>query len=263
MSYSEVEVASTHELRSQDLRPIIYGPMQSRRLGFSLGVNLLPAEEKTCNFDCLYCEAGWTPWMKVPRAWYPSLDAIEEALAGSLSSLARRHPSIDAVTFSGHGEPTLFPEFAGAVELVREFSKKYLPWARLALLTNGTMLREKAVFDAVCHIDVKCVKLDAGCGWMNRPRRDVEFAALLPIWAKIPNLTIQSFFSEGRFDNTRQELIDPWVAQIKAVNPRTVQLYTLGRSPAAATIQKASLSTLNRIGRRLASEVSAEVQVFE
>ena len=263
MSYATAERATQYETRSREERPMVYGPVQSRRLGFSLGVDLLPADEKTCNFDCLYCESGWTPWMKARRTWFPSLDDLERALTRGLPVAAYRHPSIDAVTLSGHGEPTLFPEFSAAVGLVRELSKKYLPWARIALLTNGTMLGGKAVFDAVCQIDVKCVKLDAGNAWMNRPRQGVDLAALVPVWARIPNLTIQSFFSEGRFDNTRKEWIDPWVEQVKRVNPRNVQIYTLDRRPAAATMQKASLSTLNRIARRLASEVGAEIRVFE
>ena len=99
---------------------------QSRRLGFSLGVNLLPAEEKTCNFDCLYCECGWTPWMKTPWTWFPTLDDLEETLKENFPILARRHPSLDTITFSGNGEPTLYPEFPAAVNLVRELRKEVL-----------------------------------------------------------------------------------------------------------------------------------------
>ncbi len=122
---------------------------QSRRLGFSLGVNLLPAEEKTCNFDCLYCECGWTPWMKTPWTWFPTLEDLEETLKENFPILARRHPSLDTITFSGNGEPTLYPEFPAAVDLVREFGRKYLPWARIAILTNGTTLGDRAIFNAV------------------------------------------------------------------------------------------------------------------
>ncbi len=263
MPPSTAEMTAPDEARSPGQHSVLYGPVQSRRLGFSLGVDLLPAGEKVCNFDCLYCECGWTPWMKVPRTWFPSLEALKRVLTRGLPVSARRHPSIDTITFSGHGEPTLFPEFPAAVNLVRELGRKYLPWARLAILTNGTLLGEKALCDAVRQFDVRCVKLDAGSVWMNRPRQGVNVAALLPVWAEIPNLTLQSFFSEGRFDNTRREWVDPWVEQVKVVKPRCVQLYTLDRSPAAAGTQKASLSTLNRIGRQLASEVGTEVQVFE
>jgi len=263
MLHATAEMTTPYETRSAGPHPILYGPVQSRRLGFSVGVDLLPAEEKTCNFDCLYCECGWTPWMKARRTWFPSLDVLEGALTRGLPLLARLHPSIDAITFSGRGEPTLFPEFPEAVNLARELGKRYLPWARLAILTNGTTLGGKTIFDAIRRFDVKCVKLDAGSVWMNRPRQGVNVAALLPMWAEIPNLTLQSFFSEGRFDNTRPEWVDPWVERVKVVKPRCVQLYTLNRSPAAAAIQKASLSTLNRLGRRLASEAGTEVYVFE
>ena len=263
MPHATAEMTVPYTPLSTWEHPILYGPVQSRRLGFSLGVDLLPAEEKTCNFDCLYCECGWTPWMKAPKTWFPSLDTLKAALTPGLPVLARLHPSIDAITLSGHGEPTLFPEFPEAVNLVCALRQKHLPWARLVILTNGTMLREKALFDAVCHFDIKCVKLDAGGGWMNRPRPGVDTAKLLPVWSEIPNLTLQSFFSEGRFDNTRPEWVNPWVEQVKSIKPRSVQLYTLDRSPAAAVMQKASLATLTRIGRRLASETGAEVRVFE
>jgi wyosine [tRNA(Phe)-imidazoG37] synthetase (radical SAM superfamily) len=264
MTYATAETTPClRETRSQDQSRIVYGPVQSRRLGFSLGVDLLPAEEKACNFDCLYCECGWTPWMKPQRTWFPSLDTLMRTLARRLPVLARLHPSIDTITFSGRGEPTMFPEFPAAVSLVRELGKRYLPWARLAILTNGTMLGAKSLFDAVCRLDVRCVKLDAGAAWMNRPRQGISVADLLPVWAAVPNLTIQSFFGEGRFDNTHREWVDPWIEQVKKVKPRRVQLYTLDRKPAAAGMQKASLSTLNRIGRRLSAETVAEVCIFE
>ena len=98
---------------------------------------------------------------------------------------------------------------------------------------------------------------------MNRPRESVNLATLIPTWAKMPNLTIQSFFSEGRFDNTLDEWVDPWVKQLKAIRPHRVQLYTLDRTPAVGVMVKASLSTLTRIGRRVASAVCTEVQVFD
>ena len=263
MHYSTATLQSLNPTHSISPWPLLYGPQQSRRLGFSLGVNLLPAEEKTCNFDCLYCECGWTPWMKTPRTWFPTPELLEETLNESFPVLARRHPSLDTITFSGNGEPTLYPEFPAAVDLVRAFGRKYLPWARIAILTNGTTLGDRAIFNAVRQIDIKCVKLDAGRTWMNRPREDDQLERLLSVWAEIPNLTLQSFFSEGHFDNTSREWLDPWIEQAKSVKPRRVQLYTLDRTPAAGVMQKASLSTLSRIGRRLASEVETEVQVFE
>jgi wyosine [tRNA(Phe)-imidazoG37] synthetase (radical SAM superfamily) len=177
--------------------------------------------------------------------------------------LARRYPSIDSLTFSGTGEPTLHPEFPEAVQMVEVLRKRHLPYARLALLTNGTKLGKKGIADAVRKFDIKCVKLDAGSKWMNRPREGIDVNALIPAWSEIPSLTLQSFFSEGRFDNTRNEFVDPWIQQVKAIKPRHVQLYTLGRGPAVGAMEKASLSTLSRVGRRLASEVDTEVQVFE
>ena len=200
--------------------------------------------------------------MNTPGTWFPTPEELEETLNEIFPILARRHPSLDTITFSGNGEPTLYPEFPAAVNLVRELGTKYLPWARIAILTNATTLCDRGLFEAVRRIDLKCVKLDAGRAWMNRPREGDQLKTLLSVWAEIPNLTLQSFFSEGRFDNTSREWLEPWIEQVKTVKPRRVQLYTLDRSPAVGAMEKASLSTLSRIGRRLASEVN-EVQVFE
>ena len=162
MSYSTATVRSLNPTHSLASWPLLYGPQESRRLGFSLGVNLLPAAEKTCNFDCLYCECGWTPCRKTARSCFPTLELLEETLNENLPTLARRHPSLDTITFSGNGEPTLYPEFPAAVNLVVELGRKYLPWARIAILTNGTTLGERTILDAIHQIDIKCVKLDVG-----------------------------------------------------------------------------------------------------
>ena len=246
--------------------PILYGPVESRRLGLSLGVNLLPAGEKTCNFDCLYCELGWTPWMEVRPTWFPSLEVLEAALSQDLPKLVKRYPSLDVITLSGNGEPTLFPAFADAVKMLSEFRQRHCPWVRLAILTNGSKLDEPAIFGAVRGIDVKCVKFDAGGTWINRPREGLNLARLIPVWAQMPDLTIQSFFSEGHFDNTRNEWVDPWLEHLKAIQPRRVQLYSLDRTPAVGEVGvmgRASLDRMSRIGRRVASAVCAEVQVFD
>jgi hypothetical protein len=121
------------------------------------------------------------------------------------------------------------------------------------------MLGDRALFNAVRQLDIKCVKLDAGHTWMNRPREDDSLKTLLSVWTEIPNLTLQSFFSEGRFNNTLSQWVDPWIEQVKLIKPRRVQLYTLDRSPAVGVMQKASLSTLSRIARRLALAVETEV----
>ncbi len=263
MHYSTATVRSLNPTHSIDPWPLLYGPERSRRLGFSLGCESAPGRRENLQFRLPLLRVWLDPWMKTPGTRFPTLEELEETLNEGLPILARRHPSLDSITFSGNGEPTLYPEFPAAVSLVRELGRKYLPWTRIAILTNGATLGDRRLFNAVGQIDIKCVKLDAGHTWMNRPREGDQLNALLPVWAAIPNLTLQSFFSEGRFDNTCREWLDPWIEQVKLVKPRRVQLYTLDRSPAVGAMQKASLSTLSRIGRRLTSEVGTEVHVFE
>src|SRR5262245_59952315 len=117
MGFSTASVCALRPIGCPEGLPILYGPVQSRRLGLSLGVNLLPAGEKDLNFGCLYCELGWTPWMEVQPRWFPSLSVLEETLSQDFPGLVKLYLSLKVITFSGNGEPTLFPLFAEAVRM--------------------------------------------------------------------------------------------------------------------------------------------------
>jgi wyosine [tRNA(Phe)-imidazoG37] synthetase (radical SAM superfamily) len=246
---------------------IVYGPIASRRCGLSLGINLLPGGSKVCNFDCLYCQCGWTPrrmalnsFAEVP---FPSLEQIEREVGSRFEELGSEAIQPETIVFSGNGEPTLHPAFPQAARLVTRYRDEYLPGVRIGILTNGTRAREAGILEAIAKMDVKSFKLDAGLDWLDRPIEKYSMETLISVWRQIPNLTIQSFFSEGRFDNTRPEIVGPWIEKVRQINPRRVHIYTLDRIPAVALIQRASLSSLTRIGRQLANVTGIEVDVFD
>ncbi|HVN81203.1 MAG TPA: radical SAM protein, partial [Terriglobia bacterium] len=230
---------------------IVYGPISSRRFGYSLGINLLPSGQKVCDFDCLYCQCGWTPRSLVEQCFagipFPSLVDIKKVVDLQFRELASQDNQPDTIIFSGNGEPTLHPEFPRAVEEVERARDLYLPEARVGVLSNGSRLGESSVFQAVSGMDLKSVKFDAGGEWLDRPLMPYDLDALITTWHNLPNLTIQSFFSEGRFDNTGSRDVEPWLDGLTRIQPNRVQIYTLDRVPPVKLMRKASGETLRRL----------------
>jgi wyosine [tRNA(Phe)-imidazoG37] synthetase (radical SAM superfamily) len=246
---------------------IVYGPISSRRFGYSLGVNLLPSGQKVCNFDCLYCQCGWTPRFLAKQGFtgvaYPSLAEIERDIDVRFKGLREQGNLPHTVVFSGNGEPTLHPDFAKAVAVVERYCDQYLPEAQVGILTNGSQLRDSVVFQAVCALDLKSVKFDAGGEWLDRPLAHYDLGELIPVWRELPNLTIQSFFCEGQFDNTVPLHVDPWLERLVQIQPRRLQIYTLDRVPPVPVIHKASSQTLGTIADKVKQRLQCAVEIYE
>jgi hypothetical protein len=246
--------------------PVVYGPVPSRRLGFSLGINVLPEDKKHCNFDCLYCQCGWTSRasldLPTKSVGFPSLREIERAVRESFESL--RHQAIipDTIIFSGNGEPTLYPEFGEAVEIVRTARDSFLPESLLGILTNGTLLGDESIFKAVVNLDLRCLKLDAGNLWMDRPCGSYCLDDLIPIWRKVPELIVQSFFCEGQFDNSTPEWVDLWLDQLEEIKPFRLHLYTLDRKAPTPNLRKATAGKLQKIADLVQARIGIVPQVF-
>ena len=259
---------TSSEMRSWDLDcEIVYGPILSRRFGHSLGINLLPSGLKVCDFDCLYCQCGWTSRDLVTRSFagvpFPTLNEIELAVNARFEELQRAGSKPDTITFSGNGEPTLYPAFREAVEIVANARNTSLPGARLGLLTNGCNLLDPLIFETVATLDLKSIKFDAGREWLDRPLIEHNMRDLLRVWRKIENLTLQSFFCGGQFDNTQSEDVDPWLERLAEIRPSRLQLYTLDRVPPVSTMSKASEEILNAIAERIRGVVRTTiVEVF-
>ena len=230
---------------------IVYGPVDSRRLGRSLGINLAPQDRKVCSFDCVYCQYG--PSVEGPirydRDDVPDVDAVETAVRAALDRLDR---DPDYLTFSGNGEPTSHPEFPAIVDRIREVAGG--SDADLALFTNGCRLDDPDVRAAIGRIDDPFVKLDAGTpetfAAVNRPV-GIEFEELLGILAAMDEVTIQAMKFEGEVGNLDDEDVEAWIEAVERIDPVAVDLYTIAR-PTAYDLHAASRERLDEIAGRLA-----------
>ncbi len=227
---------------------IIFGPVQSRRLGVSLGINLLPNDSKLCNFNCIYCECGWTEVKNRSGKTFHSRNEVKANLNDSLIHLKEQKISLDTITFAGNGEPTMHPEFAKIIDDTIEARNKYFPNTKIAVLTNATMLNRKHVVDALRKVDLKILKLDAGTEELfqkiNQPpsRRSLSWIVdHLQHFDK--NLIVQSMFLKGShkgvfIDNTTDENVNAWLKLLEIIKPQQVMLYSIDRATAEKGLEK-------------------------
>jgi wyosine [tRNA(Phe)-imidazoG37] synthetase (radical SAM superfamily) len=238
---------------------IVYGPVRSRRLGRSLGVNLAPAGQKTCNFNCAYCPHGWTDF-PAASAFPPQgeiMDAVDRALAAD--------PSIESITVAGNGEPTLHPAFAPIVEGLVRLRDRRAPKARLTLLSNGSTLNRMDVAYSLPRFDIRCMKLDAGDATTFRLMNaaPISLGRLLADLRSIGRLALQAMFvrdTEGMIDNTTPRAVNAWLDAVHQVRPASVDLYTLARPPARASLTPVPRPVLDTIAARVtAAGIAARV----
>ena len=234
----------------------VYGPVKSRRLGESLGINPLPAEKKVCSFDCIYCQYGFEEPVagrgSVSSDIFPSASTVLDQLESRLKGYQGR---IDSVTFSGNGEPTLHPGCYDMVKGAVKMRDHYLPGSQGALLSNGTTVGDREVQDAIRLIDDPIVKMDAGDEdlWftINRPNREMDLDEIVSVMGGIDHIIIQSMFFEGDGDrvngNISEESLDCWFSVMEKIRPRHVQIYTLDRTPAMSDLRPAPQAILEKI----------------
>jgi wyosine [tRNA(Phe)-imidazoG37] synthetase (radical SAM superfamily) len=207
---------------------IVYGPIRSRRLGLSLGVNLLPTRYKLCSFDCIYCHYGHTHVKSLnpdprglPRS-HEVLRAVEAAL--------HKFPHLDTITFSGNGEPTLHPAFAKIAAAVRELRDDLAPGVKLALFSNATTVHLASVREALPLFDLPMLKLDAGdphtLAAINRPTPGTSWRSIFEGLRQIPNLVIQSVLIDGEVTNVKGATFEAWVEALAQLRPARVQIYS-------------------------------------
>ena len=229
---------------------IVYGPVASRRFGRSLGVNLTPPGRKTCNYNCAYCQYGWTQFPA--RGEFPKpadvIDAVDRALAAD--------PAVDAITLAGNGEPTLHPAFAPIVEGLSHVRRISAPSAKLALLSNASTLGRLDVVYSLAKFDVRCMKLDAGYATTFRLMNaaGISLGRLIADLRSIGRLTLQSMFVRDReqtIDNTTPQAVDAWLDAVDRIRPETVDLYTLARPPARGSLISVPRDVLDRIAARV------------
>lgn len=230
---------------------IIYGPVNSRRLGRSLGINILPAKKKVCPFDCVYCQYGWTDCYASsipPVQSLPDKNAVKHAMEKALRRM-KIPPSY--ITFSGNGEPTLHPDFDGMVDVLHAVRDRQAPSAKSAILSNSAFVSEKRVRQSLAKLDVRIMKLDCGSPQIfqryNQPCRGIDLEKITRGLTELEDVTIQSLFSSGNTGNLGKENIRAWIDRLKRIKPRTVQLYTLDRDFPDKKLKEATKMDLSRI----------------
>ena len=239
---------------------LVFGPISSRRLGKSLGINLMPEIGKICSFDCIYCECGWNPEKKnVSRL--PKKEVFEKVLEENLKELAGTENEPDSITFSGNGEPTLHPDFAEIIDITIRLRDLYAPKAKISVLTNGTMLHKKEVFDAISKIENNIIKIDGGTydtiKSINKPNVDFDLEKYVERLQDFKGeLVIQTCFLRGehnglKIDNTTQEEIALWTEHIKKIKPRKTMIYAIERETPEKNLEKISLNELEQIAEPL------------
>lgn len=251
---------------------IIFGPVRSRRLGLSLGINLLPTHKKHCSFNCIYCECGWTPIPSGNPLLFPDRKLVFQFLEHRLKEMAEEDYLPDALTYAGNGEPTLHPEFAEIVDDTIFLRNKYIPSAKVSVLSNASMIHDPKVFQALLKLDNNILKLDAGSErifkLMNNPLLPVNFYDLIRNLKKFEGkLIIQSMFLRGHFkdqlvDNTTEEEVDEWLKQVKEINPKIVMLYPIARATPVHTLEKIPIFELEKIAEKVRS-LGIEAKVYQ
>jgi len=242
---------------------LVYGPLDSRRLGRSLGVNLLGFGEKLCSFNCRYCQCGWTkcPTMEVGQriADLPSVENVTSELERSLRQLSGDNLGLDVITFSGNGEPTLHPQLGEIVKAAAALRDRYTPDAKLAILSNSSTVHRPEVRAALEGVDLKLMKLDAGSETLmrriNLPARGFDFARMINGLAQLDGVLLQSMFVWGRVENTDPFAIRDWAERVAEIRPLGVQVYTIDRIPADPDLRpvpRAVLVSIAGYARRIA-----------
>lgn len=242
---------------------IVYGPVDSRRFGVSLGINVLPENTKVCSFDCIYCEVGWKSNFADENSLeqFHNRNDIYHSLKDRLIDLKERHMIPDNITFSGNGEPTMHPDFSNIVEDIKNIRDQYVPQTKVTVLSNSTTLNNKSVFDTLSNIENNIMKLDSGSDYLfkliNQPSENIQLQDIIENLKKFNgNLFIQSMFlsgtHEGQYiDNTTEEEVSKWLEQIKAINPKGVMLYSIDRATPNHTIEKISYDKLEKIANQV------------
>ncbi|MBQ6291818.1 MAG: radical SAM protein [Bacteroidales bacterium] len=238
---------------------IVFGPIHSRRLGSSLGINVLPEKGKLCNFDCIYCECGWNRDGRGDTR-LPSSSDLHNALEAKLSTCARDGIGIDSITFSGDGEPTLNPDFPEMVDITLELRDRYFPAARVSVLSNATMVHKDAVFNALRKVDNPILKLDAPttelARLINRPAPGYRVEDIVEALKRFEgDFVLQTMFlrSDG-FDSSAPEVIRGWMDIVRTLRPREIMVYTIDRATPQAGLLKFTVGEMRELLAPLAEE---------
>jgi wyosine [tRNA(Phe)-imidazoG37] synthetase (radical SAM superfamily) len=237
---------------------VIFGPIRSRRLGISLGINLLSLDQKLCNFECIYCECGWKG---NGRKSFNPKDEVIELLSSKLQQMHSAGEHLDVMTFAGNGEPTTHPHFAEIIDATCKARDQYFPEAKIAVLSNATMIDRPEIREALLKVDDNILKLDSAfeqtVQLINQPHKGYSVARTVEMMQKFEGkMILQTMFLLGTYegvvvDNTTEEEVSAWLELVKKISPRKVMIYTIDRDTPAQDLHKVSVEDLKQIASRV------------
>lgn len=235
----------------------IFGPIHSRRLGTSLGVNLSPNDGKVCTFDCIYCEAGYNS-QGAGTSGLPKREDVSSQLEAKLREMKDAGEKLDVITFSGNGEPSIHPDFEGIIDDTIALRDKYFPNVKISVLCNSTRLGDERVVNALRKVDNNILKLDSAITetmrLIDQPANPtftsegvIEQIATFGNQCIVQTMMLRGFHNGKRVDNTTTEEIEALLKAYKRINPREVMLYSIDRKTPEEELEKVSVDELNSI----------------
>ena len=247
---------------------IVFGPVRSRRLGVSLGINLLPVDCKYCNFDCIYCECGRNDPQKMKDHTLPTRSELYVALERKLISMQQQP---DTITFAGNGEPTIHPDFAGIIDDTVSLRNRYAANSKISVLTNASMLHRKEIVEALKKTDMPIMKFDSAfeetIALINQPAKLIHVSDMIVSLRMFGKPIIQSMFVRGTYkgqvvDNTTHIELDAWELAMVNIQPLQIMIYTIARDTPTDTLRKVPGDMLREIAGRV-ERYGIPVQISE
>ena len=239
----------------------VFGPIFSRRLGTSLGINLLPEKGKICNFDCIYCECGWNKDGRNDTV-LPTAAKVSADLENMLEHLRRKEVKVDSITFSGDGEPTLNPEFPQIIDKTLALRDELAPTAKVSVLSNATRVHLTEVFNALCKVDNPIMKIDAPTNELiariNHPASGYDIARVVEALKQFKgNFILQTCMLRSKeydFDSSRPEVLEGWMSIVRELRPREIMVYTIDRPTPAEGLEKFTVEEMTALVQPLIDE---------
>src|SRR6056297_2913801 len=239
---------------------IIFGPVSSRRLGASLGINLLPNDRKICTFNCIYCECGWTDKNVNKKSFHPRKE-VSSNLESKLKKMIQNKEPLDTITFAGNGEPTMHPRFDLIIQDTLAIRNRLFPDARVAVLSNASLIHKPKIFNALNRVDLNILKLDSvfeeTVKNLNQPgphfdlKRQVDHLVAFNGALIIQTLFLRAWYNGQSIDNTSHAEVDAWLKALQRINPRQVMIYTVARDTPIDGVERIEYGDLRRIADRV------------
>lgn len=247
-------------------KDILYGPINSRRLGKSLGINLMPINYKLCSFNCVYCHYGITDKCTIDlKSFIEDLPGFDDVVK-TIIDIMKSRLEFDYITFSGNGEPTLYPDFSKLVEELLKIRDKFRPKTKIALLSNSSGLIYNDIRESILKIDLPVFKLDAGTHdtfkEINRPAMGVDYKEIVDLLSKLNGIFIQTVLIDGSPRNTTKEDIDLYFEKLKVIQPKEVHIYSIDRPVPNSEIKKVPPGKLKKLAEEGQSKTGIKIKAF-